>query len=205
MAITNDPKPTGSNWQRYARIKFKEESHADAQRSLGIGDARNNYLILGSAPSAPLRGRLSRKTEWPNMRLRFSLRALFFLTALIAALCFWFVLPTLTARRFLAAVASEDYRSADGFFSNSDDRFLANWADKRWGFRTTGELLPLTFGQLVRRQRTVRVEMKYFQFDENVLCDARIAATPLGLKKPELSDIQRLGILYDRRSETSRN
>lgn len=138
------------------------------------------------------------------MRLRFSLRALFIVTTLVAALCFWLILPTLTARRFLAAISSEDYRSADKLFSSAADRFLANWADKRWGFRTSGELLPLTFAQLVGRQRTVRVEMKYFQFDENVSCDARIAATPLGLKKSELSAIQRLGILYDRRSETSR-
>lgn len=138
------------------------------------------------------------------MRLRFSLRAMFVLTTLAAAMCFWLILPTLTARRFLTAVASEDYPSADTFFVNADDRFLADWAGTRWGFRTSGELLPLTLANFVHFQRSVRVEIKYFQFDENVRCEARIAATPAGLKKPGISDIQRLGIIYDRRSESHR-
>jgi len=133
------------------------------------------------------------------MRLRFSLRTLFVITTLVAALCLWFMLPSLTARRFLAAVASEDYPSADEFFLQADDRVLTDWADKRWSFRSSGNLLPLTFGQLCRNQRTVRVECTYFQYDQNFKCELLIAATPFGLKKPQISKPEVLGVLYEGR------
>lgn len=67
------------------------------------------------------------------MRLRFSLRTLFILTTVVAGLCVWFMLPSIMARRFLATIAKEEYKSADEFFQNANDRFLGNTAQDRGG------------------------------------------------------------------------
>jgi hypothetical protein len=133
------------------------------------------------------------------MRLRFSLRTLFLLMTIVAALCFWFLLPTLTAQRFLTALAAEDYQSADTFFRNADDRFLADWANKRWSFRSSGELLPLTFHQLWRNKRAMHVEITYFAFDQNFSVETYLAATPFGLNKPERLPAYRVGIVTEER------
>ncbi len=133
------------------------------------------------------------------MHLRFSLRTLFIVTTVAAGLCLWFILPSLTARRFLGAVTHEDYNTADKFFLNADDRFLADWSDKRWAFRSAGALVPLTFGQFCRSQRAIRIELTYFQFDQNFKRDVLVVATPFGLKKPQMSSAERVGIIYDGR------
>lgn len=135
------------------------------------------------------------------MRLRFSLRALFLLTTVVAGVCLWFMLPSLTAKHFLAAIAGEDYKSADEFFLNDDDRFLAHWSDKRWAFRSSAELLPLTFGQLCRNERQVRIGITYFEFDQNFNCEMLISTTPFGLKKPVISRNERLGVILDGRGQ----
>src|ERR1041384_916706 len=111
------------------------------------------------------------------MRLRFSLRALFLLTVIVASMCYWFLLPTLTARRFVAAVNKEDYKAADAVFLSPEDRFLAIAAEKRWGFGASAQLLPLTFQQLCSNQRAVRVAISYFEFDQRFSLEMEITAT----------------------------
>lgn len=125
---------------------------------------------------------------------------MFLATTIVAVLCVWFLLPTLTARRFLAAIEKEDYQSADSFIRNPDDRFFANWANDRWAFRSSGQLPWPTFGQLLRGQREVCVGIIYFEFDQTFHCEMRAAATSFGLKKPDVSPAKRMGIIYDRRS-----
>ncbi len=134
------------------------------------------------------------------MRLRFSLRTLFITTTIVAGLCVWFVLPTLSARRFLAAVANEDYKSADSFFRNPDDRVFEQWANDRWSFRSSSKLPWPTIGQLLRGQRQVCVEISYFENDQFFSCELRAVATAFGLKKQEISPEQRNGI-YDGRGD----
>lgn len=129
------------------------------------------------------------------MRLRFSLRSLFVLMTVVAALCLWFLLPSLTARRFLVALNSEDYQSADKFFRNAEDRFLADGADKRWSFRSSGELMPLTFDQLWRNKRDLRVEATYFEFDQYFSVETYVAATPFGLSTLERLPPHRTGVV----------
>src|SRR6478735_6083983 len=129
------------------------------------------------------------------MRLRFSLRTLFLLMTVVASLCLWFLLPSLTARRFLAALGSEDYHSADTFFRNTDERFLADWSDKRWSFRSSGELMPLTFDQLWRNKRKLRVETTYFEFDQYFSVETYLAATPFGLSTLERLPPHRTGVV----------
>ena len=131
------------------------------------------------------------------MRLRFSLRTLFVLTTLVAVLCLWFMLPSLTARRFLAALNKEDYKSADKFFRIADDRFLVDWSEKRWWLRVCPQLLPLSFSQCWHNERTMRLEITYFQFDQSMKSDVLITATPFGVKNPEFTSAQATGFLYD--------
>jgi hypothetical protein len=133
------------------------------------------------------------------MRLRFSLRALFLLMTIVAALCLWLLMPSLNARRFLAALDSEDYHAADTFFRRADDRFLADWSDKRWSFRSSGQLLPLTFAQLWRNKRELRVETTYFEFDQYFSVESILTATAFGLNKTEQLPAHRIGIIYDKR------
>ena len=137
------------------------------------------------------------------MRPRFSLRALFVLMTFVAVFCTWLVIPTLTAKRFLGAIAAENYPSADEFFINADDRFLSSWADKRWGFQLTGHLSPLTFGHLLRGHRQVRIAIAYFEFDQNMHSEMLVAATPLGLQTPTVSLPKRVGILIDAIDEST--
>jgi hypothetical protein len=131
------------------------------------------------------------------MRLRFSLRTLFILTTLTAIACAWAVLPALTAKRFLNTLAAKDYQTADQFFRNPSDQFLATWAEKRWAFGATGEMAPWTFGQVLTGKREVVIRLGYFEFDQNGSRTATIAATALGLGQPTLSPVTYSGTYID--------
>ena len=132
------------------------------------------------------------------MRLRFSLRTLFIVTTLLAAAFYWFVLPTLTAQRFIRAIARGDFQAADAYFSDDGDRFLKMWNDKHWGFLPQAELLPLSLAQLLAARREVRIEITYFELDQNIRCHALIAASPLEFQTLEISPKRRSGIIIDR-------
>jgi hypothetical protein len=137
------------------------------------------------------------------MRLHFSLRTFFVLVTLLAGFCYcWFVLPTVTAKRFIRAVAAMNYKAADQFFNNVGDRFIASSADKYWAFEAKAELHPITVGQLLSGRRYVRLQLDYFHLDQNVSSLAEIAATSFGLKSPVISS-NRAAVIIDR--ETSFN
>src|SRR5262245_9234206 len=112
------------------------------------------------------------------MRPRFSLRTLFILTTLIALVCTWLTLPTWTARRFVKTLNAESYKAADNFFRSPDDRFLAHWADIRWGFKSKAELAPWSWADGFRGQRKVTIEVRYFAFDQNA---AQVFASNAGI------------------------
>jgi hypothetical protein len=137
------------------------------------------------------------------MRLRFSLRTFFILVALLAAFCYWwFVLPSVTANRFIQAIAAKDYVAADRLFSDPKDRFIAAAADKYWAFETTAELGPITFGQLLTGQRHVSLHYRYFHLDLNVDSIAQIPATPFGLQSPVISTVD-AAMIIDRSSDAA--
>lgn len=115
------------------------------------------------------------------MRPRFSLRALFILTTLTAIVCTWLTLPSWTARRFVKTLNAEKWEAADNLFRNSDDRFLAHWADIRWGFKCKGELAPWSWADAIRGQRKVMIEVRYFALDQNAAQVLASNAGPLAL------------------------
>jgi hypothetical protein len=137
------------------------------------------------------------------MRLRFSLRTFFVLIALLATFCYgWFVLPSVTAKRFVHAIAARDYAAADRLFFDPADRFIAASAEKFWAFEPTAELLPITLGQLLSGQRHVSLRYEYFHLDVSVDSIARIPATPFGLQSPVISRVES-GIIIDRSSNAA--
>jgi hypothetical protein len=124
------------------------------------------------------------------MNIRFSLKTFFVLVTLLAAFCYyWFVLPTVTAKQFVQAIAAGDYAAADELFSNLDDRFIASSAKKYWAFESKAALLPVSLPQLLSGRRQVHLKLDYFHLDENVNTLADIRATPLGLKSPVISQV----------------
>ena len=119
------------------------------------------------------------------MRFRFSLRVLFIFTAFFAGSCYYrIVMPGVTAKQFIDSIGAEDYPSADNLFLIPEDRVLAQWNDKYWGFRSQAELLPWDFSQFVGGRKTVRLHVTYFFLDEYHDTEMQIAATASGMRSP---------------------
>lgn len=117
------------------------------------------------------------------MRLRFSLRTLLILTAIVAGLCYyWIVMPLATAKRFVDAIGANHYEAADRMFWNDLDRGLAQWNKKYWGMRAGGEVLPWSAAQFLTGRRDLRLHLTYFFLDENHDIEMHLAATSFGIE-----------------------
>jgi hypothetical protein len=119
------------------------------------------------------------------MRMRrFSLRILFLATALVAAGCYWLILPTINAQGFVRAVARRDYARADDCFRDRQHQFLFNWNDKHWHFKASAGLEPWSFREFMRGERLVRLRVT--SGDATVRTSEWIvAATRSGLLEPQ--------------------
>jgi hypothetical protein len=92
------------------------------------------------------------------MRFRFSLRWLFLATVIVAACCYWLVLPTIVAERFVRAIASANYEYA--WFVNPDDRVLFDSNDKHWRFHARAELSSWSSKELIQGKRLVQLHVR---------------------------------------------
>jgi hypothetical protein len=66
-------------------------------------------------------------THWTDalMKIRFSIRWLLILTAIVAAGCYWWIdRPTIVAERFANALAARNFLAADGLCVDPDRRFV---------------------------------------------------------------------------------
>jgi hypothetical protein len=109
---------------------------------------------------------------------------LFIGTAIVAAACYWLILPSIKAQRFVRAVSSGNYQRADAYFNNQEDQFLFGWNDKHWHFHADAELEPWSFSQFLRGERLVRLRVR--AGDATVRTREWIlAATRGGLLEPE--------------------
>lgn len=138
------------------------------------------------------------------MRFRYSLRAFLLLPILAAAICAWCVVPSIAARKFASSLANDDYAAADKMFRDANDRCLQKWAKERWSFRATGDLLPISFGQLITGQRHVQIQVSHFALDQTVSCEGLIAVTPLGASAPAMTTEQYSSIVIDRNDDARR-
>ena len=142
------------------------------------------------------------------MHLRFSLRTLLVLTTLLALfLYFWVIMPTQTAQRFIRAVNSQDYATADKLVGDTRNFDLKRWKIERWGLTTETELEPWSLSQFLKGGRNVNIRMKYFQLDELFDTEIQLTATSLSMKNfrtikvlPEaVIDTSQRGRILDRR------
>jgi hypothetical protein len=119
------------------------------------------------------------------MHLKFSLRTLFLTTTIVAAVCYWLVLPTLKAQRFVRAVASEHYKLADAYFRNQGDQFLFDWNEKHWRFKAEAGLEEWSLPELLRGERRVRLRVIYGDAGPMRTRAWTVVATRNGLLQPE--------------------
>jgi hypothetical protein len=116
------------------------------------------------------------------MRFRFSIRSLLLLFALVAAFCYWWIArPSLFVHRFDAAVERGDFAAADAMIHPESERFLADWAEKRWAFRAHANVEPVTFSDLCRGRRPFQLTVSTFEFDQTVARVFQYVATPTGI------------------------
>jgi len=120
-------------------------------------------------------------------RFRFSLKALFVAATLAAAFCYWLMLPTFNAQRFVRAVEASDFAVADRFFHDPKDRILESYNKQFWKFEFRTTLEPFSTTQLLRRERLVHFSIAYGGPKPLAIFDGTITAHTNGLGSPEIS------------------
>jgi hypothetical protein len=115
------------------------------------------------------------------MRLRYSLRALLIVVTLICLGIGWLALPSLKARAFVAAMSKKDSAAAERLFSNKHDVFPGDWK-KHDHFEPRAILKPLTWHDVVHRERQIVVPVAYGDGSGIASCTVEIKATADGLE-----------------------
>ena len=121
------------------------------------------------------------------MRLRYSIRVLFVATALVAAGCYWLMLPTIMAKRFVRAVDTADYALADNCFRDATDRIFESYNQKFWTFQLQADLAPSSATQIWRGERLITFHLAFGGPMPTRIHEGTILATRLGLKSPEIT------------------
>ncbi|MEX2027614.1 MAG: hypothetical protein WEH44_09935 [Pirellulaceae bacterium] len=116
------------------------------------------------------------------MRIRYSLRTLLIAVTLICLGIGWLALPTLRAREFVAAMAEDDYAAAEKLFTNQREVFPGGFKDHQI-FDPRVILKPLTWRDLVHRERNIIVAVSYCDGRGMASCSVEIKATADGLEK----------------------
>jgi hypothetical protein len=123
-------------------------------------------------------------------RFRFSLRALLIAFALVAGICYWLILPTIEAERFVRAVDSGDFKSADACFHRPEDRFFVTWKEKNWAFKPQAELESWSFTEFVEGRRRVAIRITYGNHGQLHGLEGTAIATRSGVRSPDFTDIR---------------
>lgn len=115
------------------------------------------------------------------MRPRYSLRALLIFVTLFCLAIGWLALPTLRARQFMAAMSQKDYAAAEQLFAREKDVFPGSFKDHQH-FEPRVVLQPLTWHDLVNRERNLFVGISYGDGSGIATCGVEIKATADGLE-----------------------
>jgi hypothetical protein len=121
------------------------------------------------------------------MRLRYSIRVLLVATAIVAAGCYWLMLPTIMAKRFIRAVDTADYALADNCFRDVKDRIFESYNQKFWTFQLQADLAPSSATQIWRGERQINFHLAVGGPMPTRINEGTIVATRLGLKSPEIT------------------
>jgi VanZ family protein len=112
---------------------------------------------------------------------QFSLRTIFVAMAVIAVVCYFLVLPTMHAQRFVRAVANKDYAAAEQLFTSGSDTFPGTFKQHRI-FKQHVELAPMTWSDFWRGRRSIGVSIQYGDDNGIANCGAAIESNRRGLK-----------------------
>jgi VanZ family protein len=108
------------------------------------------------APTSEITSQEHRGNLWP----RYSLRLVFLAMAAAALVCYWLMLPTMNAQRFVRALQQREYATAESLFMASSKEFPGEF--KKFAFAEfEPRLLPLTWSELWKGERRVLVTINY--------------------------------------------
>lgn len=120
-----------------------------------------------------------------RVRIRFSLRTLLLVTLVVAGGCYWMVLPTVYAQRFVAAVAAGEYAAADALFVDPADGFLVDWDARYTIVERRAKLEPSSWQERWRGKRQISVIIVYRTPSHTLARSVDIMATRTGLQRPQ--------------------
>jgi hypothetical protein len=106
-------------------------------------------------------------------------------TAVVACGCYWLMLPTLNAQRFVAAVAAGDYAAADAFFADPADRFLEQCDTDYTIIAQQPKLEPASWRGVLCGRRQISLRIVYSTPTRTDAHYVLIMATPAGLRPPQ--------------------
>jgi hypothetical protein len=116
-----------------------------------------------------------------RLRIRYSLRTLLLMAAVVAGVCYWLTLPTVYAERFVAAVAAGDYAKADALFADPADRCLLQWDGRYTIIEQRAQVEPISWQEHVRGERRISVIIVFRTPAHTLSCTVRTMATHEGL------------------------
>lgn len=98
-------------------------------------------------------------------RLRFRLRTLLLIVAVVACGTYWLARPTLLAHQFLVAINAREHSAAENLFvKDADDErgpFPGRWTTDRQLRKTTVELQTLSLQDVLHLRRRIYVQAPY--------------------------------------------
>ena len=120
------------------------------------------------------------------MRPRFSLRTLLTLTTAFALFCYyWVIMPTRTAQRFLDAVKSNDFVTADECFRDAKDRNYAKLDGEYWAFKLQANLEQRSLAEFLRGERRISYQLSFGGPRPLIGRGGTIISTAGGLQSPQ--------------------
>jgi VanZ family protein len=111
---------------------------------------------------------------------RYSLKTLFIAMTVIAVVCYWLMLPTMNAQRFVRAIQQRDYATAESLFIASSDKFPGDY--KRSDIlETEPRIYSLTWSALWNGERRILVTTRSGDKQGTIRFGATILAYRQGL------------------------
>lgn len=117
----------------------------------------------------------------PRTWRRYSLRTLFMMMTAVAAGCYWMVLPTINAQRFVQAIQERNYAAAERIFISKSEAFPGSFKQYRH-FKSWPTIAPMTLSDIWRGERRIGVGIHYGDEGAMATCAADIRAYRSGLQ-----------------------
>lgn len=112
---------------------------------------------------------------------RFSLRTVFVVMTIVALLCYWSVLPTINAQKFVQAIKSKEYSAAEGLFVSGSDRFPGKYKSNT-DYVAHAHLNAVTWNDILHGRRRISGTIIYGAGEVTTSSGAAIVAERGGLR-----------------------